>query len=236
MGLQQQNQQSAASANERLLNALAEQLKLPLVQIAHGLETGVAQPKLLADNARLAIKLIDSFLQTNNADQQIELQLEPVSLSAVMQDVAHQLYGHAKRYDCDLQIELAGRYGPVMAHRANVQSAFLALGFSMVESAQGYEQPAKITLAAHRTNKGLVAGVFGSNQALSSEMFRRAQSLYGASKQPFTGASASSSVGVFIAESLLGTMNTQLRVAKFRNMKGLGATFLPSHQLQLVDI
>ncbi|MEK7602895.1 MAG: hypothetical protein AAB459_01445 [Patescibacteria group bacterium] len=221
------------SDHGRLMSALAEQLKLPLVQIAHGLESGAYKPQALADNARLAIKLIDSYLLTNTHSRQESLLLEPVPLSAVLQDVAHQLYGHAKRYNCQVELNIAGRYQPVMSHKNYLQGALLALGYSFIEAASNSDTKATITLAAHRTKQGISGGVFGLEN-LRSEFFRKARQLYGTANQPLTSDSASSSVGMFIADTLLGQMNTPLHVARHQNQKGLAATFIPSTQLKLV--
>lgn len=219
--------------SQRLTIALAEQLKLPLVQIAHGLESGAFQPLSLAENARLAIRLIDSFLLTNTGKNQESLPLEPVPLSAVLQDVAHQLYGHANRYDCQIKLDIAGRYQPVMAHRGHLQAALLALGYSFVEAAGANNTRASITLAAHRTKQGISGGIFGLNN-MRSQLFNKARQLYGQVPQPLTGDAASSGVGLFIADTLLAQMNAPLHTSRHNRQKGLAATFIPSTQLKLV--
>jgi len=226
-------QSGGTNDSERLLSALAEQLKLPLVQIAHGLESGEFQTSALADNAKLAIKLIDSFLLSNSHPKQEYLPLEPVSLSAIFQDVAHQLSGHAKRYDCQIELSIAGKYQPVMSHRINLYSAMLVLGYSFVEAAGSSESKKIITLAAHRNKQGISGGIFGLTN-LNSHFFKKASQIFGNATQPFTGDSASSGVGIFIANSLLGQLNSPLYMARYLNQKGLAATFIPSSQLQLV--
>ena len=79
---------------ERLLQALAEQLKSPLLQIAYHAEA--AQPDAFTEirtASDRALRLLDSYLLSINQQQ---LELEPVSVSSVLYDVAHALYPLAR--------------------------------------------------------------------------------------------------------------------------------------------
>jgi hypothetical protein len=224
--------------NERLLRALAEQLKLPLLQIARqaelALATGQAVDKATKDIASMALQLVDSFLLSSDQHDQVSLQLEPVTVSSVLADAAHQLSQMAKHYDYDLEVHLAGKYGPVMAHQPSLLAAMTTLGYSFLETAGQGDKRQVLVLGAHRSNHGIVAGLFSEQSNLSTDMFRRARALYGVSRQPLQTTLASAGAGVFVADSLLSSMATQLKVAHHQNMTGLAATFLPSQQMQLV--
>jgi len=228
--------------NERLLQAVAEQMKLPLLQIArraelahlsgdHSLIEGI---ELTADSA---LRLLDNYLlSTKLARVDGSLQLEPVSIAAVMNDTAHQLSRLADQYECELELHLSGRYAPVMAHRAGLEAALASLGYVFIEaqSTRPRKRRPTIKLAAHRSKNGIVAGMFADIEGLSMDMYRRGRGLYGHAKQPLTQLVSTSGAGVFVADSLLQSMATRLRLAHHQKLSGLAATFTPSNQLSLV--
>lgn len=224
---------SVSEPRERLLVALADQLKLPLLQIARGAELATFDEPLrsnIASTADVALRLIDGYI-LSIAPKQSRLELEPVSVSAVLQEAAHRLSHLARQYECDLQISLSGKYGPVMANRENLEAAITMLGYSFIEAQQHEDKRPSVILGAHKSANGLVAGIFGTQSSISGEMFRRAKALYGSARQPLVAGSAFGSVGIFIADSLLQSMSSPLKPAKHNKLLGLAATLLPSQQL-----
>ena len=154
---------SVSEPRERLLVALADQLKLPLLQIARGAELaglGKSTRSNIAYTADVALRLIDGYI-LSIAPKQAKLELEPVSVSAVLQDTAQRLAQLAQQYECDLQISLSGKYGPVMANRKNLEAAFTMLGYSFIEAQQHADgKRPSVILGAHKSVNGLVAGFF----------------------------------------------------------------------------
>jgi hypothetical protein len=229
----------------RLLQALAEQLKMPLMQIARQAElaklTGQPQDamqviELTADNA---LQLLDNYLLSIELArrQALHIEMEPVSVSAVLNDSAHELYKLAAQYGCELELDLAGRYEPIIANRTGLQAALTSLGHVFIEAgAQRSEHRYRpvIKLAAHRGKQGIVAGAFADVEGLSNDMFRRSRQLYGRTRQPLTGLTAASGAGVFVAESLMSSMSAHLRIARHHKLSGLAATFASSQQMSLV--
>jgi hypothetical protein len=229
----------SSAPEERLLRALAEQLKSPFLQIAReaelaqGTEAGPVL-KNIEYTADMAMRLIDSYLLSVRLQALPVLELEPVSLSSVLQDTAHRLNYLAKQYDCDLDVQISGKYGPVMAHRQSLEAAYISLGYTFIEASPPAEEKHHVVLAAHRSRGGLVAGVFGSQPGLSADTFHRAKALYGTAAQAIPNVSAHNGAGIFVANSLLETMASGLRVARHHKLSGLAATLLPSQQLQLI--
>jgi len=226
------------AADERLLRALAEQIKLPLVQIARSAELGQAVPDLASWGtvsliADTALQLVDAFLLSAGREQQA-LPLEPVSVSSVLRDVAYKLAPLARYHDCDVAVHLSGRYGPVMADRKGLETALTLLGASLIEAHTTEDQRHELVLAAHLSPAGLVAGVFDNQSGLSVDMLRRGRALYGRAKQPLPDVTSSSGAGIFVADALLSNMAAPLHVARHHKLSGLAATLHPSRQLQLV--
>ena len=192
-------------SHDRLLRALAEQLKLPLLHIARTAElAGQTEQEMystIMQTADMAMQLIDGYLLSTDVHSQQVLQLEPVSISALLHDTAHRLSHLAKQYDCEVDVHLSGKYGPVMAHRQSLEMAFTMLGYAFIESASG-EGKKHMVFGAHRSKNGLVAGIFGDQPGLSSDMYRRAKALYGTARQPLTNVMPAAGAGVFIADSI----------------------------------
>lgn len=221
----------SSSQEERLLRVLAEQLKIPLLQIAQAAELG--QSERLRDigiTAERALHLVDSFVLAAEVDQQ-QLQLEPITLSSVLYDAAQTLQPLADQYDCDLELHLEGKYRPIMADRHTLHAGLVMLGQSFIEA--GSTTRPKVVLAAYKSRNRITAGLFAENE-LPADRFRRALQLYGHARQAMPSLQAAAGAGLFVADALFGAMSAPLQTARHHNLNGLAATFLPSAQLALV--
>lgn len=226
-----------------LLKSVAEQLKIPLINIArqaelHQLQGSIEMPDVarIHTQARAALGLVESYLLGIELwRDQTQLALEPVSISSLLVEVAHDLHDLADHYAVDLDLRVAGKYGPVMAHRRGLGAAFLSMGYALVE-AQAAQQVKRhcLTFAVHRTAHGIVAGIYGDYQQLDAQAWRTALKLHGQASQPFTGLDAGSGAGLFVAEAILRSMQSRLRVGRHEKASGLAATFQPSYQLSFV--
>lgn len=226
----------------KLFFALTEQLKVPLLQISRSAElahlsTSKKRLKDIEDIADATMQLVDSYslyIQLHEAGH--NLRLVPVSLSALLSDTAHKIDKIAASKNCDIELHIAGRYGPIMAHPAGLATAFMNIGQALidVQTQKTFTKRPIIKLAAHRTKNGISAGLFSDVNGLNNAMFRSAKNLYGISRQPLASISAHNGAGVFIADSLLETMSSGLRVARHQKLTGLAATFTPSQQMALV--
>lgn len=240
-GLGDEYKKYTAAEQQRLLASLAEQLKLPLLQISSRAELDTLTEKsvALADIktvADMGIQLIEHYLLSLHLAGLDQERLEPVSLSAILHKTAHRLHKLADIYHCDLELDLAGHYPPVMAHPAGLEAAITSLGSVFIE-AQSAASPKKrslVTLGAHKSRWGLVAGAYSSDTNFNAAAFRRAKNLYGQAHQPLNLSLPSAGAGVFIADALFASMSSQLRAARYHNLNGLAATLQPSQQLALI--
>jgi hypothetical protein len=225
---------------QRLFQAMAEELKLPLLQIARQAELAQGEPnpellKYIEQSAAQALWLVDSYTLSQQLADQQQLALEPVAVSAALDDAAHALGDLAKQYNCELSLQLSGRYRPVMAHRQALHTALVGLGSSLIIASPQTVQKTPVVLAAHRgRDGGVVAGIYSPNEGLSQTIFQQGKALYGRSRQPMQTLSAQAGAGIFIAESLFCSMATELRVARHHKLTGLAATLPASQQLGLI--
>jgi hypothetical protein len=221
-----------------LLRSIAEQLKMPLMYVARQAELSQqasdvphAAFKTMQTHADMALRLVDSYLLgLDLTGKQTKLELEPVPISAALYDVAHDLTPLARQRNTDVELVLAGKYGQVMAHPAGLRAALYGLGFVLSEVVHPEKVRNTLRIAAHRTRGGIVAGLYidgaedlPANFATNAHM-----------RQPFANLTASTGAGIFVADTILGAMQTKLRTGRFQNKQGLAATLQPSRQLQLI--
>lgn len=227
-----------------LLLSVAEQLRAPLTVIARQAELGQLTGQLeLSDasairmQATAALTLVDSYLLgLDLMNRQTKLELEPVSIASTVADAAHDLSLFANQYNVQLEVAVEGKYGPVMGNPQGLKAALLSLGFALVEAqaAQDVRGPKRLVMATHRTPHGIVTGVYGQYEKLSAEHWRAALGLVGRARQPIATLTAGSGAGLFVADTILRSMETRLRVGRFHRQSGLAATFKPSQQLRIV--
>jgi len=226
-----------------VLRSVAEQLKVPLTIIARqaelGQKLGGTSPQDLQAmqvQANTALTLVDCYLLGLALSQgQARLELEPVSLSSVITSAAQDLYHLARQHNVELEVQVAGKYEPVMANQRGLKAALTSLGYGLLETAATQANRRHyLTFAVHRTPHGLVAGVYGQYKELEAREWRTALKLCGQASQPFVGLCAGSGAGLFVADTILRSMTTQLRVGRHQKEAGLAATFQPSGQLTLV--
>jgi len=242
MGQSSQGGQTSLVLNEQLLLSIAEQLKLPLLQIARLSELAqqTKTPHSLGEiqtTANMAIRLLDNYLFGARLalEDDYQLALEPVSVSSVLYDAGQQLDAVAKLYGVDLQLQLGGKFRPVMANRQGLQSALVSLGYSLIEAlpALGPER-LELKLAAHRCRYGLVAGIYSDVEQLTAEALRQGRKLHGHSRQPLATLTHGSGAGVFVADTILQAMDAELKPTRHHRLYGLGTILQPTRQVQLV--
>lgn len=224
----------------QLLWSVAEQLKSPLSVIARTAElgqlTGIMQKHdavSIHAHATAALTLVESYLLgLELLREQTVLALEPVSISSLLVEVAHELQPLARQYKVTVELQIAGRYEPVMAHGKGLRLALLAVGAALLE---GYRLPDKrLSLAVHRTQNGIVTGLYGAYQGLHNQELREALRMQGAASQPLGSLSTGSGAGLFIADAILQAMNSKLKVGKHLKQYGIATVLPPSQQLQFV--
>lgn len=226
--------------SQQLLLGVAEHLKLPLTQIARGAElgrlTGETDLTSLQTAADGALRLIDSYiLGVRLVLEADSLPPEPVSVSAVLYDAGQQLDAMAKAYGIELELHVAGRYGPVMAHHEGLQAALVSLGMGLIEALPALEVPQlRLRLGTHRSRYGIVAGLYADSPIISSQALKQGRALQGRVRQPLSGVTHASGASIFVADSLLRAMQLKLQTSRHGRMYGLGTLLQPNNQLQLV--
>lgn len=227
-----------------LLRSVAEQLKTPLMVIARKAELQQytqeqlteAQLSAITVQAESALRLVDSYLLgLDMLSQEMDIALEPVSLSALAYDVAHELSPIARQYNTDIALDVAGRYGQVMGHVSGLRAALHSIGSVMTEMASVEQKRQTIKLAVHKRSSGLVVGLYSDSAEKMRETLivtRRARVQH--MQQSAAQLTANSGAGILVADMLFAAMQAPLRAGRYKKQQGLAATLLPSQQLQFV--
>lgn len=225
---------------QELLLSVAEELKLPLLQIARQAELnqGKLDPQMIHGTAKSALQLLDNYALSVRLQLQPQpLEREAVSVPSVLYDAGQQLDALAKNYGVELELNVSGRYGTVMAHRRGLQSALVSLGAALIEALPALESPQlKLQLASHRSRYGIVAGLYTDAPQLTNAALKRGRRLQGrrVSRQPLTTISHTSAAGVFVADTILQAMQLRLHASRHNHLYGLGTVLPPNNQMQLV--
>jgi hypothetical protein len=227
---------------QQLLLSVIEQLKLPLLNIARRAELSSMMAdkndlnaiRIAADSALLLLD--DYLLGVRLAGQNAgAIQTEPVSVAAVLHDASEQLLPIAKAYGVTLDLQVDGKYGPVMAHRQALQAALVSLGYALVEAMPAQETPQlQLRLSAHRCRYGIVAGIYCDIAHLSSRTLKLGRLLRGRARQPLHMWSHTGVAGLFVADAILHAMHTKLSASRHHRMYGLGVVLQLNPQLRLV--
>ncbi|HEX4774847.1 MAG TPA: hypothetical protein VH234_05000 [Candidatus Saccharimonadales bacterium] len=226
--------------SQQLLLGVAEELKLPLLQIARQAEQarlgGPPDLGVIQTTADTALKLLDNYaLAVSLALEPQQLELESISVASVLYDTGQQLDAMAKNYGVELELNVAGRFGPVVAHRQGLQAALTSLGAALIEALPAQETTQlKLQLATHRCRYGIVAGLYTEAPNLTNDALQRGRILQKQSRQPLLNVSHTSSAGIFVADAILQAMNLRLLASRHHRLYGLGAVLQPNHQMQLV--
>lgn len=228
---------------ERLFLSLAEQLSRPFLTVSRLSELAVASDAALALEhwqavraiADSSLRLVESYALSLRVQGRITpLQLEPITVSSLLYETVERLAPFARQYGVDMELDTGPRVQPVIADRAVLQSAFESLGQVFVLSQAEAETRTPVYLMAHRSRYGAVAGLYCGSAQLGVDSLRRARATQGLARQPLPQLVDGPAAGVFVADSLLQSLEARLHVARYHKLSGLAATLQPSAQLQLI--
>lgn len=226
--------------SQQLLLHVAEELKVPFQQIARQSElsqlNGMDNLKTIQSTADMALKLLDNYaLGVRLALEPESMMYEPVSVSSVLYDASQELDKLAKNYGVTLELDIAGKFGPVMANRQGLQAALVSLGSALIEALPALEsRQLKLHLATHRSRNGIVAGLYTDIEQINSSLLSRGKRLHGKSRQPLNKLTHTSGAGVFVAENILSAMDLKLHASRHQNLYGIGTVLQLNPQLQLI--
>lgn len=224
-----------------ILRNVAEDLKTPLLRIVSQLQLNQLEEVRNTYDAEVvadaALRLLDSYIvstQINTGQQQLEL--EPVSVHAVMNDCNQYLRGLAQLQGYETEFRVQRGVGLAMANPVALNAAITSLTYSFLYNAnlRVKSSDQKLIFMLRKSNQGIDAGLFSKDFQVSTKSLQKLRSLRGIARQLTPDFAHGSSAGIVIADQLFSAMNTQLRPARFSRFSGLAVSMVPSRQLSLV--
>jgi hypothetical protein len=243
MAIDEPGFEGADQMRQMLLRSIAEQLKLPMLYIARQAELSRADETVSFDtldnmqaNAEMALRLIDSYiLGFDLAAKQLALELEPVPLTAVLYDVAHDLTPIARQRNTTIELTLDSKQGEVMANSQGLAAALYSMGSVLSEVCAEKNGKGTLHIAAHRAAHGIVTGIYTDGiDNIQTTIYQARKLRQNFVRQPYLKLCAGSGAGIFIADTIFTYMNARLRAGRLHGKHGLAATLEPSRQMQLV--
>ncbi len=216
--------------------ALAEQLKLPLLQIAYLAESSQGNepstPIEIKGISYRALSLIDGYLQART-QAQTALNLTTIDSGSVFYDVVSDLKPFASSRGFDISINKNSKQ-LITAHVKSLRTMLLLTGIYMIESADREQSGSrKLVLGAHRVRGGVVVGVFSGGVTIGQQMINILKKLQGQAHQILPMVNSDGGMGLVIADELGKQMNTSLRAYKHNSLQGIGSILPISHQLDM---
>ena len=239
MGLQSEHED--LNSQYRSIINIAEQLKLPLIQILNQAELNSinglnSNNKNIEVSAEYAIKLIDNYLLSLKLESsELKFKQESVSISSILYDSAESLNRLAKQYSVKLELDLNSNLSPVIANRIGLESAITSLGTSLIETLPAQEDSDNtLTLSSHKCRYGIVAGIYLKNTFISSNLLKAGRSLMPITRQPIPNLSHTAGAGIFVADNIFRAMQLNLRTSRHNDLYGLGTVLKSNYQLHLI--
>lgn len=226
-----------------LLRGLALDLRLPLLQIKTNLENlyinkefKIEDIDLLSLSAEAGLRLVEAYITASSLDKQIRLELEPVAISAILEDAAQLLSPYAKSYGTELEVSSAANLQPVLTHKKTTLLAFTVLGESLIRGQISQSSLPRQTLVfgAHRYRQQIIAGIFGNFDGLTIRNLNVARVICGIAQQPISALAAHASSGILVADQLCRAFSRPLQSSQHGRMNGLATVVPISNQLQLI--
>lgn len=226
---------------------LSEDLSLPLLQVKTSIDllqasnftrTAAQQhAKETTLNVAAGLQQIEAYRLLLSSEDIAKLPTEPLSVGALMEEIAHQLSPYAAQYDTEVEVSVQHRLAPVLANSRSLTSALEVLGSSLIraQASQTEQGSYRLVLGAHGSQGGAIAaGVFSNIHGLSDRTLRAARSLAGKARQPLPAVPAGAAAGVLLADMLCASLWQPLRAAAHDNLAGLATSLPASKQLKFV--
>lgn len=241
------HQQKELAKQKALLMTLSEDLSLPLMQVKFSIDllqasnfTRTAMRRHTQEtilNVAAGLQQIEAYRLLLSSEDMAKLPTEPLSVGALMDEIAHQLSPYAAQYDTEVEVSVQHRLAPVLVNPQSLTSALEVLGSSIIraQASQTEDKSYRLVLGAHGSHGGTIAaGVFSNVQGLSDRTLRAARGLAGKARQPLPAVPIGAAAGVLLADMLCASLWQPLRAAAHDNLPGLATSLPASKQLKFV--
>ena len=221
------NSSSGSNIYEELLLLLGEELKNPLINIAHLSELN-GKGAIIRAQAQRALNTIDNVLLYKRfASGQTELHPEPVHVGSAIAEVAAAVEPQMRMSSSHTELDIQHALQTADIDRRLLSGALLSLWQAFINSMQ---EPKNVVCSAQRISSGIRLSI--SSEGINLDDFTLSATNV-SSSQPVTGI-AGSATDLITAQNMFQLAGAQLAKTRLKNRAGLGVTLRPSSQMQLV--
>jgi signal transduction histidine kinase len=217
--------------NDSLLDSIVEQLRSPLLTIQLMVEAG--QTENLNIITRSSIQLLDDINYVRElARNRPSLDLAPVNVAALSEDVAHVLSPLAATKNIIIQTKAASSR-PVLAHRFTLLRAYENMVRGILNASPG-QNASTVLLTANNQSHSVRFGAYSSTANILASDLNQMRKIFGLSRRPLSGLTTSPATELYIADTLLSLLGLQMRTAISSRQHGFATILDPSSQLSLL--
>ncbi len=224
------------------LVAAAHELKTPLAIISHlaaaledeALSSPIerqASLRRIQLSAERTIRLVQGLTTSYRLDGQLTLDLQPVNIGQVCEEVAHEMLPFARMQQQTIQLELGHKAQLVVGEQELLHSVL----FNLLDNAIRHTPPqASIRMHLRRRTEVVRVCVQDDGPGLRSSDMTRLQQRLGKQVQPIITRSSGSGLGLFIANQLASAMGGRVGVGRVESGADFHVDLLHSAQLSLI--
>ncbi len=157
--------------------------------------------------------------------------LEPVNIQEVCESAMHEMTPYAREYNQKLELTQVSRPPIIVANR----EVLFDVVVNLVDNAIRHNQPgAAVKVASRMRGSRVRLQVHDSGGGMTSKTLQHLRSNLGASPQPFVGHAATSGLGLYIVQQLVGGMGGTLGLGRAKEGTTFFVDMLRSQQLRLL--
>lgn len=219
--------------SEKILRALARELKDPLTIIAR--EAELHEIDGISKQVSDVLSLLDGYLLSAGAEYgQLNLPLETTGIGSILYEVSQGAMETARSHGAVITTDVSAS-DAVVTNRRGLKIALSCLLHLALSSDKEEVPKKKVQVVSYRKRSGeTVAGVLSNGFELTSNDLDRAEMLYGQAHLPFSTQLPGSGVRLAIAQQLAEALGTKVIALRRDGWRGLGLKLVKSEQLQLV--
>lgn len=220
---------SAFVGNDLLLEHVRSELISLLVKIHFYTETNELEKEL----KKLVFQLDDIQFAFDIYKKQEQLDLEPVNISEIRDQVLHKII--KENNFKNIKLESRNRFTkPVLAHRVSITKSLESMVYSVINLNTDNSQTVDLNII--KKPESISIGVFRDNFNINSTALRQFRRNLDKTSRPSSNLSPFSNTNLFIADTLLSAMGFKLRASVKNKKRGLSTTLPISKQLRLINI
>lgn len=219
--------------SEKILRALARELKDPLTLIAR--EAELHEISGISRQVSEVLALLDGYLLSAQSEYgQINLPLEATGIGSVLYEVSQYARPAAQQQKAIISTDIAAN-DAVITHRRGLKIALDCLAHLALSAEADQSRRKEIKIVSYRKRNGdTIAGVLSSGLMITPNDLKRAEVLYGQAHLPFSTQLPGSGIRLAIAQQLAEALGSNVVTLRRNGLRGLGLSLVKSQQLQLV--